>query len=157
MKPNIGISEQHLAEVSEILSHILADEFVLYSKTRNAHWNLEGPNFHSMHVMFESQYNEIAEIVDRVAERIRMLGHYAPATLKQFLELTHLTEQIREKNDSKGFIKELLNDHEAIIINIRMRINRSAEQLKDSGTSDYLTGLIEYHEKIAWILRSHLI
>ena len=157
MKPNIGISEQHLAEVSEILSHILADEFVLYSKTRNAHWNLEGPNFHSMHVMFESQYNEIAEIVDRVAERIRMVGHYAPATLKQFLELTHLTEQIREKNDSKGFIKELLNDHEAIIINIRMRINRSAEQLKDSGTSDYLTGLIEYHEKIAWILRSHLI
>ncbi len=85
-----------------------------------------------------------------------MLGHYAPATLKQFLELTHLTEQTREKNDSNGFIRELLNDHENIIINIRTQINRLAEQLKDSGTSDYVTDLIEYHEKTAWMLRSHL-
>jgi starvation-inducible DNA-binding protein len=106
--------------------------------------------------MFESQYNELAEIVDKIAERIRMLGHYAPATLKQFLELTHLTEQTREKNDSKGFIKELLNDHESIIVYIRTQINSLAEKLKDSGTSDYLTGLTEYHEKIAWMLRAHL-
>ena len=157
VKPNIGIRQEHLAEISQILSHILADEFVLYTKTRNAHWNLEGTNFHSMHILFESQYNEMAEMVDRIAERIRMLGHYAPATLKQFLELTHLTEQTREKNDSKGFIKELLNDHEAVIINVRKQINPVGEQLKDPGTSDCLTALIEYHEKTAWILRSHLI
>lgn len=156
MKPNIGISEQHLAEISRLLSQVLADEFVLYTKTRNAHWNLEGPDFHSMHILFESQYDELAEIVDKSAERIRMLGHYTPATLKQFLELTHLTEQTREKNDSKGFITELLNDHEGIIINIRTQINRLAGQLGDTGTSDYLTGLTEYHEKTAWILRSHL-
>ena len=156
MKPNIGISEPHIAEISQVLSHILADEFVLYTKTLNAHWNLEGSDFHSMHILFESQYNEVAEIVDNVAERIRMLGHYAPATLKQFLELTHLTEQTREKNDSKGFIKELLNDHENIIINIRTQIDLLAEKLKDAGTGDYLTGLIEYHEKVAWMLRSHL-
>jgi starvation-inducible DNA-binding protein len=110
-----------------------------------------------MHTWFESQYNELAEMVDKIAERIRMLGHYAPATLKQFLELTHLTEQSRAKNDSKGFIKELLNDHETIMIYIRTQMNRLAEQLKDSGTSDYLTDLTEYHEKIAWMLRSHLI
>ena len=109
-----------------------------------------------MHILFESHFNELAEIVDKIAERIRMLGHYAPATLKQFLELTHLTEQTREKNDSNGFIKELLNDHENIIINIRSQINRLAEQLKDNGTSDYLTDLTEYHEKVAWVLRSHL-
>jgi starvation-inducible DNA-binding protein len=157
MKPNIGISEPHLAEISQILSHVLADEFLLYAKTRNAHWNVEGPDFHSMHTWFESQYNELAEMVDKIAERIRMLGHYAPATLKQFLELTHLTEQSRAKNDSKGFIKELLNDHETIMIYIRTQMNRLAEQLKDSGTSDYLTDLTEYHEKIAWMLRSHLI
>lgn len=157
MKPNIGISQEHLAEVSQILSHILADEFVLYTKTRNAHWNLEGPDFHSVHIIFESQYNELAEIIDKVAERIRMLGHYAPATLKQILQLTHLTEQTREKNDSRGFVKELLSDHENIAINIRTKINRLAEQLKDVGTSDYLTGLTEYHEKISWMLRSHLI
>lgn len=157
MKPNIGISEEHLAEISQVLSHILADEFLLYTKTRNAHWNIEGPDFHAMHIMFESQYNELAEIIDNVAERIRTLGHYAPATLKQMLQLTHLTEQTREKNDSKGFIKELLGDHESIVINIRMQINRLAEQLKDAGTSDYLTGLTEFHEKLAWMLRSHLI
>jgi starvation-inducible DNA-binding protein len=156
MKPNIGISQEHLAEISNTLSHILADEFVLYTKTRNAHWNVEGPDFHSMHVFFESQYNEIAEIVDTVAERIRILGHYAPATLREFLELTHLTEKAREKNDSAGFIKELLNDHESIIIRIRSQINTLAGKLKDAGTSDYLTGLTEYHEKSAWILRSHL-
>jgi len=156
MKPNIGINQEHLIEITQILSRILADEFVLYTKTRNAHWNLEGPNFHSMHLLFESQYDELAEIIDKVAERMRMLGHYAPATLKQILELTHLTEQTREKNDSIGFIKELLNDHENIIINIRMQISRLAEQLRDAGTSDYLTGLTEYHEKVAWMLRSHL-
>lgn len=156
MKPNIGIGQERLSETTRILSHILADEYVLYTKTRNAHWNVEGPDFHSMHVLFESQYNDIAEIVDKVAERIRILGHYAPATLKQFLDLTHLTEQSREKNDSEGFIRELLNDHESIIINIRAQINRLAEKLKDAGTSDYLTGLTEYHEKIAWVLRSHL-
>jgi len=133
MKPNIGITQEHLAEISQTLSHILSDEFVLYTKTRNAHWNVEGPDFHSMHVFFESQYNEIAEIVDTVAERIRILGHYAPATLKQFLELTHLTEQTRDKNDSAGFIKELLNDHESIIINIRSQINTLADRVKMPG------------------------
>src|ERR1700744_5588922 len=123
MKPNIGISPEHLSEISKTLSHILADEYVLYTKTRNAHWNVEGPDFHSMHVFFETQYNDIAEIVDTVAECIRILGHYAPATLKQFLELTHLTEQTREKNDSEGFIRELLSDHESIIIHIRAQVN----------------------------------
>lgn len=157
MKPNIGISEAHLAEISQVLSHILADEFVLYTKTRNAHWNIVGPDFHSMHLMFESQYDELAEVVDKVAERIRTLGHYAPTTLKQFLQLTHLTEQTREQNDSTGFIKELLRDHESIVIYIRTQIDRLAEMLRDAGTSDYLTGLTEYHEKIAWMLRSALM
>src|SRR5690606_22030509 len=124
MKPNIGISEEHLAEISQVLSHILADEFVLYTKTRNAHWNIEGPNFHVMHIMFESEHNALAEFIDNVAERMRTLGHYAPATLKQILQLTHLTEQTREKNDSTGFIRELLSDHESITINIRTQINR---------------------------------
>jgi starvation-inducible DNA-binding protein len=156
MKPNIGIAPENLAKITETLSHILADEFVLYTKTRNAHWNVEGPDFHSMHVFFEAQYDELAEVVDAVAERIRTLGHYAPATLKQFLELTHLTEQLREKNDSAGFIKELLGDHESIIIYIRAQLNLFADEFKDLGTSDYLTGLTEGHEKMAWMLRAHL-
>jgi starvation-inducible DNA-binding protein len=156
MKANIGITQKHLEEISQILSHILADEFVLYTKTRNAHWNIEGSNFHSLHTLFESQYNEIAEIVDTVAERIRILGNYTPATLKQFLALTQLKEQTRKNNDNINFIKDLLVDHEAIIAHIRIQIEHIEEQLKDAGTVDLLAGLIAYHEKVSWILRSHL-
>jgi starvation-inducible DNA-binding protein len=156
MKANIGITQEHLAETSKALGHILADEYVLYTKTLNAHWNVEGHDFHAMHAFFKSQYTEIANIIDMVAERMRMLGHYAPATLRQFLELTHLTEQIREKNDSLGFIRELLSDHESIIIYIRTQLNHLDAEIKDQGTSDYLTGLLQYHEKIAWELKAHL-
>lgn len=156
MKPNIGINTHDLLEVSKALNSLLADEFVLYTKTRNAHWNVEGPDFHTMHLYFEAQYNELDDIMDSVAERIRSLGHYAPATLKSFLELTHLTEQLREKNDSAGFIKELLGDHESIIVYLRGLITPMVDKLHDLGTSDYLTGLMETHEKMAWMLRSHL-
>lgn len=93
MKINIGINEADRQAVSDQLAKLLADEFVLYTKTRNAHWNIEGPDFHSMHVFFEQQYNELDEIMDSVAERIRKIGHYAPATLTQLLQLTHLTEK----------------------------------------------------------------
>lgn len=155
MKANIGITPDHLVEISQALGHILADEYVLYTKTLNAHWNTEGHDFHTLHLFFKSQYTEIASIIDTVAERMRMLGHYAPATMKQFLELTHLTEQIRKQNDGIGFIRELLSDHESIIIYIRSQLNHLATQLQDQGTSDYLTGLVQYHEKIAWMLRAH--
>jgi starvation-inducible DNA-binding protein len=156
MKASIGISPANLQGVATELSKLLADEFVLYTKTRNAHWNVESPDFHSMHVFFEQQYEQLDEIMDSVAERIRQLGHYAPATLKSFLSLTHLTEQLAERNDSLGFIKELLTDHENIIIFLRENINRFANEYKDAGTSDYITGLMEDHEKMAWFLRAHL-
>ena len=156
MKASIGISPANLQAVATELSKLLADEFVLYTKTRNAHWNVESPDFHSMHVFFEQQYDQLDEIMDSVAERIRQLGHYAPATLKSFLGLTHLTEQLAERNDSLGFIKELLIDHENIIIFLRENINRFANEYGDAGTSDYITGLMEDHEKMAWFLRAHL-
>ena len=156
MQTNIGIKKEHLSEVSHILSKVLADEFLLYTKTRNAHWNVEGIDFSAKHIFFESQYGQLDETMDSVAERIRTLGEYAPATLTQFLELTHLTEQSREKNDSAGFIKELLADHESIIVYLRENINRIANEFNDSGTSDFITGLMETHEKMAWMLRSHL-
>ena len=156
MQPNIGIKPENLTAVSHILNGILADEFLLYTKTRNAHWNVEGPDFHDKHKFFEGQYEQLDEIMDEVAERIRMLGHYAPATLKDFLQLTRLTEAMREKNDSAGFIRELLADHETIIIAMRENIDRFANEYKDLGTSDFITGLMEEHEKMAWMLRSHL-
>jgi starvation-inducible DNA-binding protein len=156
IRANTGITQEHLAEISQVLGHILADEYVLYTKTLNAHWNMEGRDFHAMHVFFKSLYTEIANVIDMVAERMRMLGHYAPATMKQFLELTHLTEQSREKNDSAGFINELLSDHESIIIYIRSQLSHLDTQIRDQGTSDYLTGLVQYHERIAWMLRAHM-
>lgn len=156
MKPNIGITNANRQSVSNELSKILADEYVLYTKTRKAHWNVEGSDFHDKHKFFEGQYEQLDEFIDQVAERIRMLGHYAPASLASFLELTSLTEASRAKNDSNGFIKELVADHETIIIKLRENINRFANEFQDAGTSDFITGLMEEHEKMAWFLRSHL-
>jgi starvation-inducible DNA-binding protein len=156
MKASIGIAPANLQAVAGELSKLLADEYVLYTKTRNAHWNVEGADFHSMHIFFEQQYEQLDEILDSVAERIRQLGHYAPATLQSFLKLTHLTEESRERNDSLGFIKELVVDHENIIIFLRENINKFANEYADLGTSDFITGLMEDHEKMAWFLRAHL-
>ncbi|BAV06485.1 starvation-inducible DNA-binding protein [Filimonas lacunae] len=156
MEAAIGISKENLAAVAHSLSKVLADEFILYTKTRKAHWCVTGPDFHSKHVFFEGLYNQLEEVIDTVAERIRTLGHFPPATLKEYLALTHLTEQTREKNDGLGFIKELLADHESILIHLRENINGYANKLKDAGTSDYITGLMEFHEKTAWMLRAHL-
>lgn len=156
MEPKIGISAANRKKIAIVLSGILADEFVLYLKTRNAHWNVEGPDFHTMHKFFEEQYDQLDETMDEVAERMRMLGHYAPATLKAYQELTSLSEASRSKNNSAGFIKELLNDHESIIERLRENISKVNDEWKDVGTGDFLTGLMETHEKMAWMLRSHL-
>ena len=156
MNAKIGISQENLAEVAHELSKILADEYVLYTKTRNAHWNVEGADFLEKHKFFESQFEQIDEFIDSVAERIRTIGHYPPATLTSFLALTHLTEVSREKNDSHGFIRELLADHETIIEKIRENINHFTDDFHDAGSTDFITGLMENHEKMAWFLRSHL-
>ncbi|MCR6722601.1 MAG: DNA starvation/stationary phase protection protein [Chitinophagaceae bacterium] len=156
MEPRIGITKDNRQKVAVALSTMLADEFVLYLKTRNAHWNVEGPDFHEKHLFFESQYDQLDEIMDEVAERIRMIGHYAPATLQQYSQLTRLSELSREKNDSAGFVTELLADHESIIENLRAHINHFASELGDAGTSDFITGLMEKHEKMAWMLRAQL-
>jgi len=156
MQASIGISAENREVVAHQLAKLLADEFVLYTKTLNAHWNLEGIDFHSVHLYFEDLYNQSQAIVDDVAERIRQLGHYAPATLKNFLQLTHLTEADEDGNDSRSLIKKLLSDHESIIEFIRGSIDEFADEHKDAGTSDYITGLMEKHEKIAWMLRAHL-
>ena len=156
MKTNIGISDANRKIIAEQLSKLLADEFVLYMKTLNAHWNLEGPDFHSVHLYFEELYESAQEIADSVAERIRQLGHYAPATLKDYLGLTHLTEQLKGGNNSTDLIKNLLGDHESIIEFIRSNIKEFDEAHKDAGTSDFVTSLMEKHEKTAWMLRAHL-
>jgi starvation-inducible DNA-binding protein len=156
MNTNIGIIDSNRQAVANELAKLLADEYVLYTKTRNAHWNIEGADFYDKHKFFESQFEQLDDIIDSVAERIRSLGHYAYATLKSFLELTHLTEVKDDRNDSQVYLKELLADHESIIIHLRETIQLFGNEYRDFGTSDFITGLMEEHEKMAWFLRSHL-
>jgi starvation-inducible DNA-binding protein len=155
MKTNIGITEKNTDAVAVELAKLLADEFVLYTKTRNAHWNVTGDNFHANHIFFENQYKQLDELIDSVAERMRKIGHFAPATIKNYLELTQLTEYSERSNDGLGFMKDLLQDHESIIEFLRGNIVPFAEKYKDYGTSDFITGLMETHEEMAWMIRSY--
>ncbi|MCC8360414.1 Dps family protein [Salinimicrobium sediminilitoris] len=156
MKTNIGITKENREKVAVVLGQLLADEFVLYTKTLGAHWNLEGHDFHTKHLFFEEHYNSIKKTIDSVAERIRKIGSYAPATLKQFLKLTHLSEEANNGNSSQDYIKTLLEDHDAIIQFIRSNISEVEETYKDAGTADFLTGLMMEHEEMAWMLRASI-
>lgn len=156
MKANIGLSDNARQFNADVLAKLLADEFILYTKTRNAHYNVEGVDFHSKHLYFEELYNELIINVDNVAERIKTLGHYAPSSLKDYLRLTHLTEErSTASNDSKSWISELLIDYETIVAFIRENID-AIEESNDKSTADFLIGLMEAHEKTAWMLRAHL-
>lgn len=156
MKPNIEISEKNLKEVSTILNNLVADEYVLYTKTRNAHWNIEGPGFMELHKFFETQYDALDLIIDEVAERVRSLGHYSLGSLKDFLSITNLTEEHNDFSRQKQVIQSLLNDHETIIRSLRKNITVVTENCKDAGTGDFITGIMEQHEKMSWMLRAYL-
>jgi len=157
MKTAISINPAYREGVANELSKILADEYVRYTKTKNAHWNIEGRDFYDKHKFFESQFGELDAIVDSVAERIRTLGYYVDAMLKAFLSVTQFTEQKREKNNSAAYIKELLADHETLIKSLKGNILVFGNEYHDLGTSDFVTALVETHEKMAWFLRSHLM
>ena len=155
MKAKIGIADNHLLGTAKLLNVLLADEFTLYAKTRNYHWNVSGPGFSEMHKFFEGQYEELDEIMDEVAERVRMLGHYSLGSLNAFAKETRLTEGQDESN-TKQMIQNLLDDHETIIRMCRNDINTVGDKFKDAGTADFLTGVMKSHEKMAWMLRAYL-
>lgn len=155
MKVNIGIKENDSAAVAELLNKLLADLNVLYIKVRNAHWNIEGADFHAQHLFFESIYDGLAETIDEVAERTRSIGHYAIGSLKEFLELTQLSENKPDKNNSQGYITVLLNDYESIIITLRKNIEIT-DKHGDAATEDFFVEIMSGFEKTAWMLRSHL-
>ena len=155
MKPNIGISGKNLNGSVDILNQLLADEYLLYTKTRNYHWNVEGQDFSELHKFFESQYEELDEIIDEVAERARSMGGKALGTLKEFLAKTKLKEFPANYPSANKMISNLLADHESIIQGLRQSLEICNHQYKDMGTSDFLTGLMEQHEKMTWMLRSY--
>jgi starvation-inducible DNA-binding protein len=156
MKTNIGIADQHIEEIVTFLNTLLADEYALYTKTRNAHWNVNGPNFFELHKLFESQYEILDVAIDDIAERVRSLGHYALGSLKDFLSVTHMDEENHDFSNPKQIIQTLVNDHETIIRIIRNDITPVANQYIDLGTADFVTGLMEKHEKMAWMLRASI-
>ncbi len=156
MKPRIGIADDMRRGVVELLSTLLADEYVLYTKTRNYHWNVVGMQFNDLHKFFEAQYEALDEVIDEVAERARSLGGRALGTLAEFAERTRLKEEPKKTPEAKQMLANLLADHETLVRELRADLQTAMDKFGDAGTSDFLTGLMEKHEKTAWMLRSFL-
>lgn len=156
MKLNIGISEKHLESVTSLLTTVLADEMVLYIKTRKFHWNVSGESFMELHKLFEGQYKQLEEYIDEVAERINKLGVKTIGTLNEFTAATTLTESPGKYPSQKNMLQELLADHETVTRHLRKQVELCGTKYNDAGTTDFLTGLMESHETIAWILRRYL-
>lgn len=154
MEINIGISSQDRQEIAEGLSRLLADTYTLYLKTHYFHWNVTGPMFQTLHLMFETQYTELALAVDLVAERIRALGHTAPGTYGEFARLSSIkeTSSVPKATD---MIAQLVEGQEAVVRTARS-LFAAVERASDEATADLLTQRIQLHEKTAWMLRSLL-
>src|SRR5262249_42614000 len=156
MSPNLGIDDKDRAGVVKILNALLADEYLLYTKTRNYHWNVVGSQFNDLHKFFAEQYEAIDDFVDDVAERARTLGGHAVATLGELAEAARLKEPPGQCPSAEDMLENLLADHEAIIRQLRADADAAAITFHDMGTNDFLIGLMEKHEKMAWMLRSFL-
>lgn len=156
MLPKIGITENHLQKSNSLLSVILSDEMTLYIKTRKFHWNVAGESFMELHKLFESQYTDLEAIIDAVAERIGKLGGKAIGTMNEFSLLSRIVEHPNKYPVQKAMLSELLSDHETLIGELRKDIDLCSDENHDAGTADLLTGIMQQHESIAWILRRYL-
>ncbi len=154
MDINIGINDTDRKEIAAGLSRLLADSYTLYLKTHNYHWNVEGPQFNTLHTMFETQYTELALAVDEVAERIRALGEPAPGSYKAFAALSSIDEQDGQLS-ADDMIRDLVSGQEAVVRTARS-VFPTVEAANDEPTADLLTQRMQIHEKNAWMLRSML-
>ncbi|MDR4510751.1 MAG: DNA starvation/stationary phase protection protein [Nitrososphaeraceae archaeon] len=156
MDIDIGLSEDSLNGVIKILNNLLSDEYVLYTKTRNYHWNVVGSHFNDRHKFFEEQYEILDEIIDEIAERARQLNGKSLGTLKEFLDYARIKEFPGKYPKDTEMISNLLSDHEQIIKTLRKNADECEDPYHDMGTNDFIIGIMEKHEKMAWMLRSHL-
>ena len=154
MEINIGIAEQDRASIAEGLSRLLAGTYTLYLKTHNFHWNVTGPMFNTLHLMFEGQYTELALAVDAIAERIRALGFPAPGTYAAYARLSSIKEE-EGVPTAEDMIKQLVQGQEAVVRTAR-DIFPLLDKVSDEPTADLLTQRMQVHEKTAWMLRSLL-
>ena len=154
MSVNIGISDKDRKKIAEGLCKLLADTYTLYLKTHNFHWNVTGPMFNTLHLMFETQYNELALAVDAIAERIRALGYPAPGTYKEYAKLSSIAEEegVPEATD---MIRKLVEGQEAVVRTARS-LFPAIDAAGDEPSADLLTQRMQTHEKTAWMLRSML-
>ena len=155
METKTRIKESYLEEVADSMNEILTDEFVLCIKTRRAHCSLNNPDFHDKHILFEKQYHQLEEIIDDITERIRNLRLVPSSSMAQRLDLTHLTEY-ESDNDGTNHIGMLLAGHECILIRLREKIGRYANIQLYKSALGYVMGLLEVHQKMAWLLQAHL-
>lgn len=153
-KINTGITGANSKKVASALNQLLADEMLLYIKTLKFHWNIEGRDFHALHLFLEEQYNQLQTIIDAVAERIRKVGHFANGSMEQFLADASLKEHGDTASISEKLISELVRDHDAIIRKTRTLIDAFEEEYDDKGSADFITGIMKDHEKMAWMLRA---
>ena len=151
---DIGITDEDRAAIADGLSRVLADSYTLYLKTHNYHWNVTGPMFQTLHLMFEQHYNELALAVDEIAERIRALGAFAPGSYREFAELTSI-QQDDDRPSATEMVKRLVKGHEAVARTARA-VFPVVERASDEPTADLLTQRLQVHEKTAWMLRSLL-
>ncbi|KAF3362241.1 hypothetical protein PHSC3_001208 [Chlamydiales bacterium STE3] len=153
MNTSLALEETTTKQISSDLAICLADTYLVYTKTQNFHWNVRDPRFHSLHLFFEEQYKALAEAIDELAERIRMLDAKSPGSLSAFLDLTRL-DDAKDNLSADEMLKQLLQDHQSIIQWIRPAISKMAN-LGDEGTADLLVQRLRAHEQAAWMLKSH--
>lgn len=151
---DIGISDKNRREIAAGLSRLLADSYTLYLKTHNYHWNVTGPLFNTLHLMFEQQYTELATAVDEIAERIRALGHPAPGSYRAFASLTKIKEE-EGVPSAEEMIRQLVIGQETVVRTAR-EVFPLADEAHDEPSADLLTQRMQLHEKNAWMLRSML-
>ncbi|MEG3933911.1 MULTISPECIES: Dps family protein [unclassified Microcoleus] len=155
-KLNIGLSDEQRAGVIELLNHDLADAYLLLIKTKKYHWDVVGPQFRSLHQLWEEHYQALTLNIDAMAERVRTLGGYPIGTAEGFLKYGSIKEHIGDLPLATEMVSRLVDDHELIIRNLRQHVEQCGEEFKDDGTADFLTGLMEQHEQMAWMLRSFI-
>jgi starvation-inducible DNA-binding protein len=156
MSINIGLSDQQRQGVVDILNKVLADAYLLLIKTKKYHWDVIGPQFRSLHELWEEQYEALTANIDAIAERVRMLNGYPLGTADGFLKNASLKEHAGDLPRASEMVQRLVVDHEQIIRNLRDFVDQTSEEFHDEGTSDFLTGLMEEHEGMAWMLRSFI-
>ncbi|MEH2283572.1 MAG: Dps family protein [Nostoc sp.] len=153
---NIGLTDEQRQGVINLLNQDLADAYLLLVKTKKYHWDVVGPQFRSLHQLWEEHYQKLTLNIDALAERTRALGGYPVGTLEGFLKLATLKEHAGNVPTATGMVANLVDDHEQVIRNLRDHVDQSGEKFHDQGTADFLTGLLEQHEEIAWMLRSFI-